>query len=494
MTILVSVLCFALLAVLLAAGALYAKSRAALNALRAETAHAGEEAERRLAEAVAAKEAEGRAALEGRDALLRQVREAHERELAQLRAAHETETQRLREQAKRDEEAAKQNLDLTVKTQTAALDAKLADIQKALAEASTKSVRDSSDTLKKDNLAQVNEALQPFLGQLDALKKALADVHDDAAAQKERSERQFNDMMSAAQGVKAEAGKLSTALHGGAKVQGNWGEMVLDNILSASGLRDGEDYVRQSGGATDGGGIPDVVVNLPEGRKVVIDSKVVLTHWQDYLDADTDERREQSAKENVAALRKQVASLADRDYPRNTKGSLSHALLFVPVEASYALAMKSDPQLFMDAFRKNVVIVSPSTLVVTLEIVRQLWRQERIEKRLGEIARTGESLYNKLANFAKSMESVGKSLAKASNAFTTAKKQLSEGTGNAVRIAERLCSQLGLKPNLRIAEAMPCAEADAEVIDAEAVDAETAAAIAAAGADEPPADGDGASA
>ena len=250
--------------------------------------------------------------------------------------------------------------------------------------------------------------------------------------------------------------------------------------------------MRQSGGATDGGGIPDVVVNLPEGRKVVIDSKVVLTHWQDYLDADTDERREQSAKENVAALRKQVASLADRDYPRNTKGSLSHALLFVPVEASYALAMKSDPQLFMDAFRKNVVIVSPSTLVVTLEIVRQLWRQERIEKRLGEIARTGESLYNKLANFARSMESVGKSLAKASNAFTTAKKQLSEGTGNAVRTAERLCSQLGLKPKLRIADAMP--DADAAVIDAEAEDAETAAAIAAAGADEPPADGDGASA
>ena len=417
-----------------------------------------------------------------------QIREAHAREVGQLREAHEREAASLREQARRDAEAAKQNLELTVKAQTAALDEQLAAIQKALAEASAKSVREGSDMLRKDNLEQVNEALRPFNVQLEALQKELKAVHEDAAAQKEWSERQFADMMNAAQGVKAEAGKLSTALHGGAKVQGNWGEMVLDSILSASGLRDGEDYVRQSGTLTDDGGIPDVVVNLPEGRKVVVDSKVVLTHWQDYLSAETDEQRAKCEKENVAALRKQVDGLSKRNYPGKMQGSLSHALLFVPVEASYALAMKSDPKLFMDAFRKRVVIVGPSTLVVTLEIIRQLWLQQRVEKQLGRIARTGEALYNKLVGFAQSMAGVENSLQKANDVFRKAKEQLFKGKGNAVSTTERLCEDLGLKPKKRLTDVMP--DAEAVVIDAEATDAESAAVIAAAGRS-PTGDGDG---
>ncbi len=483
MTVFLSILCVVLLLAVLAAGLLLLKSREACARLQAASEHAEEESASRLAEAVAAKEREGRAELAGREALLQSEREAHARELSQLREAHARELEQAREQARRDEEAAKNNLKLTIEAQEKALDAKLQAIQKTLAEASNKSVREGSEELKKDNLEQVGLAVKPFRDQLEELKKALAGVREDAAEQKARSERQFADMMSAAQGVKAEAGKLSTALHGGAKVQGNWGEMVLDNILTESGLRAGEDYERQTGAATDGGGIPDVVVNLPEGRKVVIDSKVVLTHWQDYLDADTDERREQSARENVAALRKQVASLADRDYPRNTKGSLSHALLFVPVEASYALAMQSDPKLFMDAFRKHVVIVSPSTLVVTLEIVRQLWLQQRLEKQLGQIARTGEALYAKFAAFAKSLDEVGRGISKAQDNYAKARKQLLEGKGNAVNTAERLCQQLGLKPKQRLSDVFP--EAEDLVIEAEAVDADSAAAIASAGEAEP---------
>ena len=412
-----------------------------------------------------------------------QLCEAHAREIEQLREAHERESAQLREQARRDAEAAKQNLELTVKAQTAALDAQLAAIQKALAEASAKSVREGSDMLRKDNLLQVNQALKPFNDQLEALKKELKAVHEDAAAQKERSEQQFRDMMTAAQGVKTEAGKLSTALHGGAKVQGNWGEMVLDSILAASGLRDGEDYVRQTAALTDDRGIPDVVVNLPDEKKVVIDSKVVLTHWQDYLSAETDERRSQCAKENVAALRKQVDGLSDRNYPAKMQGSLSHALLFVPVEASYALAMKSDPKLFMDAFRKHVVIVGPSTLVVTLEIIRQLWLQQRVEKQLGKIARTGELLYNKLVGFSQSMEGVENGLEKALDGFKKAKAQLFSGKGNAVSMTERLREDLGFKPKRRIVDVMP--EAEVAATDAEATDAESAAVIAAAGAREP---------
>jgi len=288
---------------------------------------------------------------------------------------------------------------------------------------------------------QSREALTPLREQLDNFRKKVEETYEKESRDRLRLAHEITDLKNLNQKISEDAVNLTNALKGQAKTQGNWGEIILERVLEQSGLVKGREYEVQKNLRDDDGRLlrPDVVVRLPEGKSVIIDAKVSLVAYERYCSSEDLDARQREMKNHTGSLRNHIKGLGGKDYASmNGVHSPDFILMFVPVEAAFISAMEHDFSLFEDAFKKNIVMVSPSTLLATLRTIENTWRYERQNQNAREIAERAGHLYDKFLLFVDSLLDVGHKLDRAKESWDTARKRLTDGHGNLVARAEQL--------------------------------------------------------
>ena len=295
-------------------------------------------------------------------------------------------------------------------------------------EAKTKSFQESSKT-------SLNAIINPFREQIDGFKKEVQQIHHRETTQQGELKKELASLKELNQRITAEAHELSNALRGQKKLQGNWGELILENVLERSGLQLGKDYEREVSITTDEGRQrPDAVVYLPQDKHLIIDAKVSLNAYTTYVNSEDDLERAKALGDHVTAVSQRIKELAERDYYKLPGlNSPEMVFMFVPIESAFVEALKADESLFQQAIQNNVLVATPTTLLTSLNIVRQLWRYEDQNKHTAALARKADAVFRKLNSFLGSFEDIKKGLEKASDAYTKAEGQLISGKGNLVK-------------------------------------------------------------
>lgn len=310
-------------------------------------------------------------------------------------------------------------------------------------------LEEKSKRFSEQNQQSMGQLLDPLKTKLQEFQGKVEQVYVQEGKDRSALAEQVRQLMELNKTVSQEANNLTKALKGSNKSQGNWGELVLERVLEGSGLRKGEEYdVQESHTLPDGRRLqPDVVVHLPDDRHLVIDAKATLVAYEDYANAEDEKHRDAALKRHLDAVRSHIKGLSDKNY-QDLYGlkSLDFVLMFIPIEPAFMLAVTHDRDLFMDAWNKNVLLVSPSTLLFVVRTVANLWRQEAQTRNAQDIAKRGAELYDKLAGFVEDMESLGTRLNQAQKDYDGAINKLSTGRGNLIRQAEML-KKLGVKPS-----------------------------------------------
>lgn len=317
-------------------------------------------------------------------------------------------------------------------------------------------------TLRFTDINKVNmEAiLKPLNEKLVEFKTKVEETYDKESKQRFSLEERIKDLVALNNQISEDANNLTKALKGSNKIQGNWGEMILESILEKSGLKKGEEYFSQEF-ITDENGRriqndqnnymqPDIVVVYPGGRKIVIDSKVSLTGYVKYVEADTDMAKIMAEKEHLASIKQHIDELSRKSY-QDYIDSLDFVMMFVPTEPAYILAMQLDSGLWDYAYRKRILLISPTNLIASLKVVADLWKREYQSRNAHEIAKRGAILYDKFAGFVDTLQDVGKNIERSQKAYDKAFSQLKEGNGNLIRQAEML-KELGVKAQKELPE------------------------------------------
>ena len=326
------------------------------------------------------------------------------------------------------------------------------------------------DALQDQNRNQMGELLQPIREKFAEFEKSVNESKTQNAVQKEDLKKSFESMLKlfeqqqnqAVNSIKeqtekigSDAANLTKALKGDSKIQGDWGEMVLETILENSGLVKDENYfVQENVKDEDGNNFrPDVIVKFPEGRSVVIDSKVSLTAYADAMAADTEDLRTQRMASHVQSVIRHIDELAAKKYDDLVENAIGYVLLFIPNEAAYSAALKARPQLAQEAYKKKIIIISPSNLLMTLQLAYNLWQYDKQTKNVEKIVQSASGLYDKVALFQDSFDKIGAQIQTLSATFENAKGQLCEGKGNVLTRVEKF-KDLGISPkkSLRISE------------------------------------------
>ncbi len=301
--------------------------------------------------------------------------------------------------------------------------------------------------LREQAAYSLEELLSPLHERLHALDSALRHSNEQRVENRASLEATIRALMEQARGIGQDARLLSRALKGDSKVQGDWGELILTRMLEVAGFRRGEEYQPQFDvRLADGSHLrPDMVILLPEGRRLIIDSKVSLTAYARAVEAGEDTAARAAAlREHVKSVRGHVEELAARNYARLVEGSLDVVLMFIPNEASYMAAMQQEPRLTEDALRRGILIVSPTTLLMALQVARHLWARERQSRNVQNIIEQASKLHDQFALFTETYARVGRSLNQAQQAYEDALRQLTSGKGNLARRFEQLRA-LGLR-------------------------------------------------
>ncbi|MBA3026436.1 MAG: DNA recombination protein RmuC [Sulfurimonas sp.] len=254
------------------------------------------------------------------------------------------------------------------------------------------------------------------------------------------------------QQLSSDAVNLTKALKGENKTQGNWGEIVLERILEQSGLRKGIEYETQSTLKNDEGKVyrPDVVIKMPQERDIIIDSKVSLNAYERFISAENETLKSLALKEHLASIASHVRELSAKKYERlGGINTLDYVLLFMPIEGAFMLALSEDGEFFKKAYENNILVVSPSTLLVTLRTIEHIWRTQKQQDHAKKIADEAEAMYEKLVGFVDEMQNIGSFLQKAQGAHENAMKRLSTGRGNIIKRAQNM-KELGLKPKTEL--------------------------------------------
>lgn len=305
--------------------------------------------------------------------------------------------------------------------------------------------------LKDTNRESMDGLLKPLREQLENLGKAVTHTNETAAGNKASLESAIKLMMEKTESLGHDAQNLTLALRGNTKKQGDWGEMILERMLEESGLRKGEEYFVQENHKTEDGRDvrPDVVIRFPDARCVVVDSKVSLTAYALYAAAEKDEDRKNHLDAHVASIRKHIEELAGKDYSSIVEGTISYVLMFMPNEASYMAALQHSPDLPMEAYRRRIILISPTNLLMALQLAYNLWQKERQTRNVEKIFDRATKLYDKMCLVQDSLEKVGKGLEQAQNAYSKACDQLYRGRGNYARQLDDL-RQMGISPSKRL--------------------------------------------
>lgn len=300
------------------------------------------------------------------------------------------------------------------------------------------------------NLAAI---LDPLRERIKDFEKKVEETYSNERSERGMLRGELTKMMELNKTMSTEAQNLTKALKGENKTQGNWGELILENILERSGLRKDEEYSTQGTYVNDEEKIirPDVIVNLPDDKHIIIDSKMTLLAYEQYSSAESSEEQERFAKMHLDSLKNHIDELSKKKYHSAEKLiSPDFVILFMPLEPAFALAFKLKPDLFQEAWDKNVAIVSPTTLLATLRTVAALWKQDRQEKNALEIAKRGGLLYDKFAGLLKDLQNLGEKLGAAQKAHDEVIKKVSEGRGNLIDQVEEL-KTLGAKAEKTLA-------------------------------------------
>ena len=340
------------------------------------------------------------------------------------------------------------------------------DEQRQQAEEKLKLLKEAKDTMQADfkNLAneifaakqkefkeqskeQLSGALDPLKEKIQSFEKQVKEAQSKELEGRTNLLTELKHLKELNSQIAQDAVSLTNALKGEAKTQGAWGEMILERLLEESGLEKGREYDVQVSLKSEEGerGRPDVIVRLPEGKDVIIDSKVSLTAYERFCSADDEAEREAALRQHVLSMTNHFKELAGKDY-QDLEGvrTLDFVLMFVPIEAAFAAAATADQSLFSDALARNIAIVTPTTLLVTLRTIQTTWRYEHQNQNAQEIANRAGALYDKFVGFAEDLEDVGKKIDNAKSSWESARNKLTSGRGNLVKRADDM-KALGIK-------------------------------------------------
>ncbi len=321
---------------------------------------------------------------------------------------------------------------------------------------------DKSQKFTEQNKENIEGVLKPMREQLSDFRKKVEDVYDKESKERVSLLTEIVHLKTLNERISVDAVNLTNALKGQSKTRGTWGEMILERVLEESGLQKGREYEVQTKYTSEEGQRrhPDVIVHLPEGKDIVIDSKVSLASYEKYCSAETEEKRDRKLKEHILSIRTHIKTLSDKRY-EDLEGirTLDFVIMFLPIEGAFWAAIESEQGLFNEAFDKNIMLVSPSTLLATLRIINNIWRYEDQNKNAMVIAKKAGDLYDKFVGFVDALEDVGQKIGKAQESYQTARNRLAEGKGNLVRRTEEL-RKLGVKSQKELPESFAVREAE----------------------------------
>jgi DNA recombination protein RmuC len=308
---------------------------------------------------------------------------------------------------------------------------------------------DKTRRFTEQNALSLDALLKPLQTKLTEFKEQVSTSYANESRERFALKSEIERLSALNVKMSDETRSLTQALKGDSKVQGNWGELVLESILESSGLRKGEEYlVQDSHTQLDGSRLqPDIVVRLPEGRHLVVDSKVSITAYARHAESADADTAQIELNAHIQSLRQHIQGLSSKNYSSlYGVGSVDFVLMFIPIEPAFLLALKTAPNLYQEALAKNIVLVCPSTLMATLRTVAHLWRQDHQNKNALEIARQCGALYDKFVGFVDDMEKLGQRIDQAQSSYHDAFSKLKTGKGNLIRTAEKV-RELGVKPS-----------------------------------------------
>jgi len=311
----------------------------------------------------------------------------------------------------------------------------------------TKILKERSDEFSLSNHKNLSEILNPLKERIQLFEKKVDETYDTELRDKISLREEVRKLTELNTRVSQEANNLTKALKGDVKKQGNWGEVILERVLERSGLTKGQEYEREEvvDGADSSVQRPDVIIHLPDNKHIIVDSKVSLVAYERFVSAETDEHRVTHLKDHINSLRSHVKLLSEKNYQNaQNLNTPDFVLMFLPIEASFSVAVQGDGEIFSYAWERKIVIVSPTTLLATLRTITSIWKQENQTKNAQEIARLSGSLYDKFIGFAEDMAKIKVNIDRTSGAYDDAMKKMKDGNGNIIRTAEKI-KELGAK-------------------------------------------------
>ena len=310
-----------------------------------------------------------------------------------------------------------------------------------------KIMKQRSDEFSASNQKNIGDLLNPLKEKIQLFEKKVDETYDKELRDKISLKEEVRKLTELNARVSEEASNLTKALKGDVKKQGNWGEIILERVLERSGLTKGQEYEREEvvEGADRSVQRPDVILHLPDNKHIIIDSKVSLVAYERYITAENEEKQILSAKEHINSIRSHVKLLSEKNYQNAQNiNTPDFVLMFIPIEASFSVAVQGDSELFSYAWERKIVIVSPTTLLATLRTISSIWKQENQTKNAQEIARLSGTLYDKFIGFTEDMVKIKNNLDRTSSAYDDAVKKMKDGSGNIIRTAEKI-KELGAK-------------------------------------------------
>ena len=311
-----------------------------------------------------------------------------------------------------------------------------------------------AESFGNESKTRLDALLNPLKDQIEGFKKQVTDQYVKEGQERASLKTEILGLKALNQQITEDAAALTRALKGDNKQQGNWGEVVLERILKESGLREGHEFETQVSARNEQGKLqqPDVVVHLPNDKDVIIDSKVSLAAYERYFNSDNDDERARYLKEHVNSLRTHIKALGAKDYHElEAIRSLDYVLMFIPVEPAFLLAVESDPELVTLALNNNIMLVSPTNLLVALRTINNIWQYEYQNQNAQKIAQHAAKLYDKFAGFVGDMEKIGKAVESTQKHYDAALNKLTSGRGNLVRQVEQFRA-LGVQPSKRLTD------------------------------------------
>lgn len=339
-------------------------------------------------------------------------------------------------------------------------------VQEEIRNMATQMLKESKSELNKENRERLDDLLTPLRERMEAFQKAVSDNSKEGVQNKteiktafeeamkklhDEQERTVRELKEQTERIGNDAASLTQALKGDSKTQGDWGEMILDKTLEDCGLIKDEQYLLQQTYKDENGNIfrPDAVIQFPNSETAVIDSKVSLTAYQEAVRAEDPAERDRWLREHVQSVKAHINELADKNYDRLVPNCIGYVMMFIPYESGYSAAIKTDPSLLQYAYKRHIIMLSPSNLLMALQLIHTMWQNFRMNKNVEEILRQSNDLYDKFVTFAETFVKIETDIQRIQKDFDTAKGQLNEGKGNIVRRLDNL-KTLGITPKKHI--------------------------------------------